>query len=257
LAYLEKQPTYEYVCCNLEHFPLVGKDENALEIKETEKKWLKVSDDLQKFEQTKQNWKKYTGILDQFFRYINFIENNKFFHYFAGSFFIFTESGWINTRADREIEHFKGKIAQASNAGKASAERRLNVRSTGVQPNNKQEPITNKHKPINNITAAPEGVSVDVWYSFVEQRKKSRAVITETVINSIQKEANKAGWTLEMALAECAARGWRGFKAEWVRTESEKQFNQPQSKAMLGVMLVQQEIDRLKNEGTENEILEN
>ena len=60
-----------------------------------------------------------------------------------------------------------------------------------------------------------------------------------------------------MALAECAARGWRGFKAEWVRTESEKQFNQPQSKAMLGVMLVQQEIDRLKNEGTENEILEN
>jgi uncharacterized protein YdaU (DUF1376 family) len=190
-------------------------------------------------------------------RQIGMREHEDCIKFILDSFFIFTESGWINTRADREIEHFKGKIAQASNAGKASAERRLNVRSTGVQPNNKQEPITNKHKPINNITTTPEGVSQDIWDSFVEQRKKSRAVITETVINSIQKEANKAGWTLEMALAECAARGWRGFKAEWVRTESEKQFNQPQSKAMLGVMLVQQEIDRLKNEGTENEIFEN
>jgi hypothetical protein len=62
----------------------------------------------------------------------------------------------------------------------------------------------------------PEGVSPDVWDSFVAQRKASRAVITETVIKSIQREANKAGWTLEQALAECSARGWRGFKAEWV-----------------------------------------
>ena len=63
---------------------------------------------------------------------------------------------------------------------------------------------------------APDGVSADIWESFVAQRKASRAVITETVIKSIQREANKAGWTLEQALAECAARGWRGFKAEWV-----------------------------------------
>jgi len=62
----------------------------------------------------------------------------------------------------------------------------------------------------------PDGVSADVWESFVAQRKASRAVITETVIKSIQREANKAGWTLEQAMAECAARGWRGFKAEWV-----------------------------------------
>jgi hypothetical protein len=59
-------------------------------------------------------------------------------------------------------------------------------------------------------------VSSDVWDSFVAQRKASRAVITESVIKSIQREANKAGWTLEQALAECAARGWRGFKADWV-----------------------------------------
>jgi predicted Zn-ribbon and HTH transcriptional regulator len=118
------------------------------------------------------------------------------------------------------------------------------------------KPITINHKPTNNITAAPEGVSVDVWYSFVEQRKKSRAVITETVINSIQKEANKAGWTLEMALAECAARGWRGFKADWVKSDQEKEINKP-SKTMKGIMLLQDEIDRLKNEGKRNEFLKN
>jgi hypothetical protein len=64
---------------------------------------------------------------------------------------------------------------------------------------------------------APEGVSIEIWNDFVLQRKKSRAVISDNVIKSIAKEAQKAGWSLEQALAECAARGWRGFKAEWVK----------------------------------------
>ena len=69
---------------------------------------------------------------------------------------------------------------------------------------------------------APEGVSSEVWDSFVKQRKASKAVITNSVIKSIEKEADKAGWTLEQALAECAARGWRGFKASWVQEKLTK-----------------------------------
>jgi uncharacterized protein YdaU (DUF1376 family) len=93
-------------------------------------------------------------------------------------------------------------------------EKRTNrVQSVNEAPPN-QEPLTTNHKPIK--IQAPNGVSPEVWDSFVAQRKASRAVITETVIKSIQREANKAGWTLEQALAECAARGWRGFKADWV-----------------------------------------
>lgn len=65
-------------------------------------------------------------------------------------------------------------------------------------------------------TGAPEGVSQEVWDSFVEQRRVARAVISDTVINQIRKEADKAGWTLEQALSEISARGWRGFKASWV-----------------------------------------
>jgi len=63
-------------------------------------------------------------------------------------FFKLTEDGWISSRADKEIAHFHSKIEQASKAGKASAERRSNARSTDVQPTNNQEPITNNHKPI-------------------------------------------------------------------------------------------------------------
>jgi uncharacterized protein YdaU (DUF1376 family) len=64
-------------------------------------------------------------------------------------FFTLTDEGWINVRADKEISHYRGKIEQASRAGKASAERRLNVRSTDVQPTNNHKPITNNQEPIN------------------------------------------------------------------------------------------------------------
>ena len=57
-------------------------------------------------------------------------------------FFLLTEEGWVNQRADKEIKHYKAKVEQASRAGKASAERRSNARSTDVQPTNNQEPIT-------------------------------------------------------------------------------------------------------------------
>jgi hypothetical protein len=131
-------------------------------------------------------------------------------------FFHISPDGWINPRADREIKHYHSKIEQASRAGKASAERRSNERSTGVQPNNKQEPITNNHKPITNINTTPEGVSQTVWQDFVSHRKANKASITQTAITRIANEAEKAGWTLEQALTECVARGWRGFKADWV-----------------------------------------
>jgi hypothetical protein len=62
--------------------------------------------------------------------------------------------------------------------------------------------------------APPEGVSIQVWDDFVKSRK---AKFTQTALDGIQREANKAGWSLEDALRECCARGWRGFKADWVQ----------------------------------------
>jgi len=79
-------------------------------------------------------------------RQINMREYEEKIKIVLEEFFELTDDGWVNARADREINHFRSKIEQASRAGKASAERRFNARSTDVKPNNKQEPITKKQR---------------------------------------------------------------------------------------------------------------
>lgn len=137
-------------------------------------------------------------------------------------FFEHSEEGYASSRADKEIAHFHSKIEQASRAGKASAERRTNARSTDVQPNNKQEPITKKQKTKKEkatVVAAPEGVSESVWQEFVSHRKSKGAKITELVMESLINESKKAGWTLEDALKEVVIRNWQSFKADWVNKD--------------------------------------
>jgi uncharacterized protein YdaU (DUF1376 family) len=156
-------------------------------------------------------------------RHIGMAEHKDAVEFVLQTFFVLQDCGWTNKRAEKEIAHFRSKSEAASRAGKASAERRLNDRSTTVQPTNNHKPITNNHKPIKKLLA-PEGVSSEVWDSFVQQRQKTRAVVTETVIKTIQKEADLAGWPLERALSEIVARGWRGFKAEWVKDKQENKL---------------------------------
>lgn len=55
-------------------------------------------------------------------------------------------AGWINRRADEEIVRCKSKQEQASRAGKASAQRRFNARSTDVQPPITHDPLPNTHE---------------------------------------------------------------------------------------------------------------
>jgi len=68
-------------------------------------------------------------------------------------FFLSTTDGFVSLRANKEIENYHSKIEQASKAGKASAERRFNARSTDVQPTINQEPITINQEP--NISICP------------------------------------------------------------------------------------------------------
>ena len=133
-------------------------------------------------------------------------------------FFHNTDEGWINPRADREIKHFHSKIEQASRAGKASAQRRSNVRSTGVQPTNNQEPITNNQKKtVATGVACPPDVSQQVWQDWLQLRKTKKASVTETVVAGARAEAAKINWTLEQFLVEWCTRGSQGMKAEWVQ----------------------------------------
>jgi hypothetical protein len=92
----------------------------------------------------------------------------------------------------------------------------INAISSGYQ-SDRPETETETETKRETKTEPPEGVSPEIWDSFVKQRKAKKAQITDNVMAAIQKEANKAGWSLETALNEIVVRNWQSFKAEWVQ----------------------------------------
>ena len=138
-----------------------------------------------------------------------------------------TQEGWKNHRADLEIAKAGEKSTKASESAKARWGKRkdANVMRTHSESNATQDTIhitqdtehnTQKPKKTATVVATPDGVSDSVWQDFVKHRKAKKAQVTQTVIDSIRKEAEKAGWTLDDALTECVVRGWQSFKADWV-----------------------------------------
>jgi uncharacterized protein YdaU (DUF1376 family) len=133
---------------------------------------------------------------------------------------------WRHKRCDETIAAYQAKAERNRTVGKLGGRPKSNPNANPQEtqmvskdnPNHK--PITNNHKLIKEIQAAkaatPVGVSQSVWDDFVKHRKALKAQISMTAITRIEQEAAKAGWTLEQALTECVAQGWRGFKAEWV-----------------------------------------
>jgi uncharacterized protein YdaU (DUF1376 family) len=139
-------------------------------------------------------------------------------------FFICSEDGWRHKRIDQEIQDYHDMCqTNRVNGGKGGRPKKNPV-GFESQPtrNPNQEPITNNQEPIINTTrqkaiSCPQGVSEDVWRDFCQHRRSVRATVTQTALDGIDREAKKAGWSLEAALQECVVRGWRGFKAEWVK----------------------------------------
>ena len=150
-------------------------------------------------------------------------------------FFFLDEDGWHNKRADAEIERYREKSSKAAasarvrwdksqssgnaNAMRTHTERNANERVLDAN----QEPRTKNQIKKATTVATPEGVSSEVWESFVQHRKAKKAPITSLVMQSIEEQAKLAGWTLENALKEACVRGWQSFKAEWVARRFEPQ----------------------------------
>ena len=98
----------------------------------------------------------------------------------------------------------------------------INAISDGYQVDMPEKRREETEKEKEKEIEAPEGVSQQVWDSFVKQRKTKKAQVTDLVINGIKKEADKAGWTIDMALNEIIVRNWVSFKAEWVAKPENK-----------------------------------
>jgi uncharacterized protein YdaU (DUF1376 family) len=131
-------------------------------------------------------------------------------------FFVKTEDGWRNKRADEEIEKYHAKAESARNANKAKLEKKSALKSElksepKQDATNNQEPITKNH----NINT-PVGVSDSVFNDFLKLRKGLKAPVTETAIKGLEREAAKANMSLEQVMSLCCQNGWRGFKADWV-----------------------------------------
>ena len=123
--------------------------------------------------------------------------------------------GWVNPRADEEIEKYQSKVQSAIRAGKASALARSNASSTTVQLNKKQETLNKKQET--NIKR-PRNVSKKTWDDFLIHRKNKKAPLTETALVGIKNEVKKTTISLEEALIMCQARGWQSFKSDWLNS---------------------------------------
>lgn len=148
-------------------------------------------------------------------------------------FFELVSGSWVQHRCEKEIEAYSDKSIKAKRSASARWEHKEQntERNADAMPTHSERnaddvlparvPITNNQTPITNkkntsAIAPPDGVDQCVWADFVELRKSKKAKLTQTAIDGIEREAHRAGWSLENALRECCSRGWTGFKADWV-----------------------------------------
>jgi uncharacterized protein YdaU (DUF1376 family) len=156
-------------------------------------------------------------------------------------FFEFDSDAWRSKRADEEIAKYRLKADSARNANRVKSEKKsaliTELKSELIsEPNHivtkNQEPRTNNQEPYIN-TFTPEGVSNEVFKDFCKLRKGLKAPVTQTAINGLAKEGQKANLSLEQVMILCCQNGWRGFKAEWIKEK--KTVEQRNSTVMSGL----------------------
>ena len=76
-----------------------------------------------------------------------------------------------------------------------------------------------------------EGIDEQIASDFIAIRKAKNAPLTQTALEGILREANKAGLTLENALRICIERNWQGFSASWLfESHNQTQSTKPSVK---------------------------
>lgn len=148
-------------------------------------------------------------------------------------YFVLEEAEWHHRRCDREISEYKAKAEKARNSANARwknanalrPDSNRNAKATKNDAN--QEPITKNQEPQDQKTTAAVrrnwiseliglGVSENHAADWMEVRKGRKAKMTDTVLDGIKREADKAGVTFGEAIRICAERSWQGFNASWL-----------------------------------------
>lgn len=88
------------------------------------------------------------------------------------------------------------------------------------EPRSKSVVKTKMSKSRGSSVATPTNVSPDVWRDFLILRQGKRLPLTQTALMGIEKEAEKAGVSLETALMTCCEAGWASFRADWFQNRN-------------------------------------
>jgi len=170
--------------------------------------------------------------------------------YVLNKFFELEDGAWVNKRASLEIAKYKEKQSKASSAGRASAERRLNGRSTDVEksPTSVDESstdvqLTKNQEPRTNTTtdvvvktqrkrsvhqAQPmatvddllqAGFGLETASEFIAYKSNIKAPLTLRAWRDHLSESKKAGWSPLEAAEKVMAKSWKGFEAKYVINE--------------------------------------
>ena len=174
-------------------------------------------------------------------------------------FFELTEEGYIHKRCDEVIAAYHGKSESARQSANArwarnQSERNANALQTQSEGNANHKPITNNHKPIKDIT--PIGVSDSVFKDYMEVRKSKKARWTPTALKGMEREAAKAGLTLEQVMIICCERNWQSFNSEWIlkdkdikqRVTSFKEQDAAQAASQLQAMMLGTSLPKERSE---------
>ena len=143
-------------------------------------------------------------------------------------FFVLEETGWQHNRCDKELADYHNKAIRNKNVGKLggrpSAKKPLKTKTDKTQMVSNENPTetqtTNYKLQTKNYINTPDGVALTLWSDFLTLRKAKKLPITQTALDGIAREAEKAGLTMAQAITVCCERGWGGFKADWLKAEA-------------------------------------
>ena len=152
-------------------------------------------------------------------------------------FFVLTGDGWINKRADAEIVVMRDKQqkqrdkankrwhkpeAEPGNATASATDAvasKTDANAMPPTPTPTPTPVEEKKEARKRAAplARPADVDGSVWDDWLALRKAKRAPVSPTVLAEAEREAGKAGLTLEEFLRVWCARGSQGLQADWLK----------------------------------------
>jgi hypothetical protein len=120
-----------------------------------------------------------------------------------------------NLRQIRAAGGSKGGNPALMDKAKVNLEDKQEVKQN-TTPSSSSSSSSSKEKKATGV-ACPQGVVEEVWQDWLQLRKAKKAPVTQTVVNSATKEAEKAGISLNAFLTIWCARGSQGLQAEWLK----------------------------------------